>query len=35
MKLITFQPAPSVERLGFLLNDRVFDIASMRDAVQS
>ena len=35
MKLITFQLAPNVERLGFLLNDRVFDIALLRDGAQS
>jgi fumarylacetoacetate (FAA) hydrolase len=35
MKLVTFQPAPNMERLGFLLNDHVFDIASMRHTVDA
>ena len=30
MKLVTFQPAPNIERLGILCNHLVFDLATMR-----
>jgi len=35
MKLITFQPAPNIERLGMLCNHLVYDLAVMRANVKS
>ncbi len=35
MKLITFQPAPNIERLGMLCNHLVYDLAVMRANVNS